>query len=631
MEATRRPMSVLFALCMALPAGAFAEAVPFRVRKAGLQDGKLVLYHEAPPAAAGGELSVRAGALECKPASGDVMRTDKGGDHITTLIVIDRGGTSTTGMGQYGAGLLNGVHAAVRRSLDASPGDKFALVDSAGLKATPGELEPTGDYNAFRSFIVERGKVPPAGSGADIYGLALQGLRLLDKAETRLGAVVLITDGVDPDESAVDKKLVRLLEGLRKRGLSLSAVHVDRSSEKGRSAAATKRGQRGRNHLVKLVDDSNGDLRTVVGHKDGDEARAKTLAADANPTCRSALCERLEQALLGLGRSYKGLARSVCTLCGQSAKEGDVVVTMKVTKDDKPVAISRAAPSPKVRLPARDFGDCGGKGEEKPAGKACSADADCGSCRACADGVCGSKTCTAAADCGGGDCTCDGGSCRARRSATDRLPMILGGVALLGLLLLGAGLWLRGRRKARTQQAELQQRLSKEKASREAESARVQAVQSRLADEAAAREREQATMRREYTDKVQALEQQLNPVLFRLVSPDGTYSFDLRAGDSFFGADGQAGNDHVIDATTVSGRHARVHVADHDVAIEDLGSSNGTFVNDYKLRPNFPVALQPGDQLALSRSIVLVLSEATSATRPSAPAGGGRSATVLDD
>jgi DNA-binding winged helix-turn-helix (wHTH) protein len=53
----------------------------------------------------------------------------------------------------------------------------------------------------------------------------------------------------------------------------------------------------------------------------------------------------------------------------------------------------------------------------------------------------------------------------------------------------------------------------------------------------------------------------------------------------------------VIDATTVSRRHARITVSRGAASIEDLESTNGTFVN--KKPAKVPTALKDGDEVAL--------------------------------
>jgi DNA-binding winged helix-turn-helix (wHTH) protein len=59
----------------------------------------------------------------------------------------------------------------------------------------------------------------------------------------------------------------------------------------------------------------------------------------------------------------------------------------------------------------------------------------------------------------------------------------------------------------------------------------------------------------------------------------------------------------VIDATTVSRRHARITVLRGAASIEDLESTNGTFVN--KKPAKVPIALKDGDEVALGTAAML--------------------------
>lgn len=60
----------------------------------------------------------------------------------------------------------------------------------------------------------------------------------------------------------------------------------------------------------------------------------------------------------------------------------------------------------------------------------------------------------------------------------------------------------------------------------------------------------------------------------------------------------------VIDATTVSRRHARIAVASGAAIIEDLDSTNGTHVKGVRI--SAPTPLEPGDELALGSEVVQV-------------------------
>lgn len=61
---------------------------------------------------------------------------------------------------------------------------------------------------------------------------------------------------------------------------------------------------------------------------------------------------------------------------------------------------------------------------------------------------------------------------------------------------------------------------------------------------------------------------------------------------------GREGTDLVINIPTVSGKHASLAVAeDLKVTITDLGSTNGTYVNNDMLQPNKPVELPQGAEV----------------------------------
>ena len=56
-------------------------------------------------------------------------------------------------------------------------------------------------------------------------------------------------------------------------------------------------------------------------------------------------------------------------------------------------------------------------------------------------------------------------------------------------------------------------------------------------------------------------------------------------------------NDVVIDNLAVSGEHAALQLTGAEVTLEDLGSTNGTYVNEIKLIPDAPVRLRHGDEI----------------------------------
>jgi pSer/pThr/pTyr-binding forkhead associated (FHA) protein len=65
-----------------------------------------------------------------------------------------------------------------------------------------------------------------------------------------------------------------------------------------------------------------------------------------------------------------------------------------------------------------------------------------------------------------------------------------------------------------------------------------------------------------------------------------------------------AGCQVTLDDTYVSQLHARIFHRDGDLFVEDLGSTNGTYLNRAKV--SGPMAMKPGDRLQVG-SVVLEL------------------------
>jgi pSer/pThr/pTyr-binding forkhead associated (FHA) protein len=76
------------------------------------------------------------------------------------------------------------------------------------------------------------------------------------------------------------------------------------------------------------------------------------------------------------------------------------------------------------------------------------------------------------------------------------------------------------------------------------------------------------------------------------------------------------GLDLVLADPQVSRRHARLMPDGGGALVEDLGSTNGTFVNGDEIHS--PTHVEPGDQLLLGTSVVLVRTPAEVAAQPSA-------------
>ncbi len=99
-----------------------------------------------------------------------------------------------------------------------------------------------------------------------------------------------------------------------------------------------------------------------------------------------------------------------------------------------------------------------------------------------------------------------------------------------------------------------------------------------------------------FTDIHKALssdkENQVKPACLLVVGGDlnGTI-FDLKLGETSFGRSVE--NSYQVELRGVSRRHFAVHINEEQAILEDLGSSNGTFLNNAKL--DIPTTLFKGD------------------------------------
>lgn len=84
--------------------------------------------------------------------------------------------------------------------------------------------------------------------------------------------------------------------------------------------------------------------------------------------------------------------------------------------------------------------------------------------------------------------------------------------------------------------------------------------------------------------------------------PSPGKTFPLEREEVFLGRD-QA-NDITISDAEVSRRHARFIMQDENILVEDLGSTNGTFLNGERV--STPQQLRPGDVISLGENIILV-------------------------
>src|SRR5512141_3082585 len=82
----------------------------------------------------------------------------------------------------------------------------------------------------------------------------------------------------------------------------------------------------------------------------------------------------------------------------------------------------------------------------------------------------------------------------------------------------------------------------------------------------------------------------------------------------------EAGNEIVIEDPQVSRRHATLTQQGASYVLEDIGSTNGTYVNGKRVTA--PVLLSDGDMVGLADTVVLAVE---------APLMAGQEATVVSD
>lgn len=85
----------------------------------------------------------------------------------------------------------------------------------------------------------------------------------------------------------------------------------------------------------------------------------------------------------------------------------------------------------------------------------------------------------------------------------------------------------------------------------------------------------------------------------------------------------QPGIHLLIDQGSVSRRHAEISYANGQYILNDVGSTNGTFVNDVRIEPNSPYVLKPNDLLRFGKLVTFRFVQRTlpAKTAPVAPSG----------
>lgn len=544
-----------------------SDAADFRIRLIRFQGKRVTVYHDDPKVAASSTAKIHIGATQCRPLSGEVLKPLRGGDSMTTLIVIDRGGTSKSGMGKHTDAIRNAVSGFLESIVGKGLEDRVAIVDTPGRRREPGRLPPTRKIVDVKGFL---GNLPaPAGSGADIYGTANLALAELDKSSTRLGSVILISDGIDPtaakDPSAVDNHKAFIKEA-RRRGVPVAAIHVGRTGENPRRDAT--RFRNGKARLQEVANQTNGDFRSV----------------DASGDLQRDLRLNLDQ----LGSAFAKVMRTTCELCGTSNRKRGAILDVQFSTGGKVGGRSLASPPPRMNLPADNYGSCdaplagGSSGDGRVAGGS--------------TGTGGTASCKVDPDCPQ-DSKCDAGSCQKRKTIRDFLPHAAGGLLAISLLFLIIGM----QRKAKKQREEADART--EAARRDAEQARAESVSARRDAD-----REKARARAGVSEPANVpVVAQLPALGIRLKSATGSVEFFdevFGPGSHLLGSGPDC--DGVFSTATVSGHHMQLSIdAAGRAEVMDLASSNGSFVNNVPVAARQAVEIRPGDTVGLSQKIHL--------------------------
>ncbi len=264
----------------------------------------------------------------------------------------------------------------------------------------------------------------------------------------------------------------------------------------------------------------------------------------------------------------------------------------------------------------------GGEDEEDPA----CAEVQCSGCETlCTEGKCSAPECTTDSECANG-CACNDGKCGKKKGPPWLIIGAIGGLALMGIILLV----IAGRRKSQRRNA-LRAQQDDERRSRDNQEHAAALARQQLESQQAREKLENQLS--EQQQRQQQLEQQMHPLLYRLVSLDGAgIDVALHKGKNYsLGAD--PSNDVVFSNATVSGSHLQIMVReDGALGVVDLGSSNGTFVNDIALTPNAPVELRTGDRLSVSKTVPLQVCDAGGQPSGAPPSTGRtRGKTMLEE
>lgn len=542
----RRVGQLGLGLLVALVAFSALAAREFEIRKLRVLDDQLVAYHAPIAVPEGARVKVALTTGGCRQVSGPQPLAESG-DPIAMLIVLDRGGTPTTGMGRHSAAIIAGVRGFLSGQAGANSKDVFAIVDSAGATKTPDVQQLTSDVTEAQQFL---DALPdPSESGADIYSNTRRSLLYLKQSSTPLRLAVVISDGIDPNATRGDGAPTALSDRARKDGVPIYAIAVNRSA-----------------------DPNSNRVRLQSARKQLSQVAEATGGADVVPVADDGLALAIQKALSQTLEQWRALQVTECTLC-DSVTAGHLGATMNVIAPDGSVLDTSTSGEQSVEVAALpELGTCG-----------CVAEQDCNDCGGDRIGKCSGGSCECVAKCGGdSDCvdgkTCKDGRCEATGGSGPSTRTLVAGGAVSFALLLGGLAFARSRRRAAEPEPFLD--LDSFPAPAPFEPPPVS----------------EPVVNRE------------PPAAFVLRNTTVHTGDDipLRVGTTVVGAD--PGCDVCLDLGSISSRHARFDVSsDGLITLTDLDSSNGTYVNELRIAANKAVELRVGDQVALSKRLQLVL------------------------
>lgn len=102
----------------------------------------------------------------------------------------------------------------------------------------------------------------------------------------------------------------------------------------------------------------------------------------------------------------------------------------------------------------------------------------------------------------------------------------------------------------------------------------------------------------------------------KLVSTDGALEFPLKRGENSIGRES---SDVLLNNSTVSRKHGRIFVEDAGVFVEDMGSTNGTFVDGAKLDPNQKIEIKDGSEVTVGSVVLRFIAPEVAESEPVTP------------